>query len=174
MFSLDLGYAEHHSDAQHVENFENPGGGIGGVSYVFAEMDRRTIDATLRADILFTRNVSLQLYAQPYMTVGEFSNARQLARPASYEFDEADDVPEFDPATVSDYDFKYSAVNVNAVLRWEYAPGSTFYLVWKQGRDLYEDRGSVGGFDPALDPGGMFDSEPENVVLAKLTYWFSI
>jgi hypothetical protein len=61
-----------------------------------------------------------------------------------------------------------------AVLRWEYAPGSTFYLVWKQGRDVYEERESATNFDASLVAGDLFDNEPENVILAKLTYWFSM
>jgi len=64
-------------------------------------------------------------------------------------------------------------MNVNAVLRWEYRPGSTFYLVWKQGRDLYDERFETPNLATLLDPGALFDTEPENTFLAKVTYWFS-
>ena len=172
--SLTVAYEDFRDDAQHVENFANPDGGIGGVSYVFAQLDRKTVNATFRADILFSRDLSLQMYAQPYLTTGDYYNARELVRPASYEFVTASEIPGFDPGAVSDYDFKYAAVNVNAVLRWEYRPGSTFYLVWKQGRDLWEDRASDAGFDGSLDAADLFATEPENVLLAKITYWFSL
>lgn len=172
--SMSLGYERHHADAQHIDNFENAGGGIGGVSYVFATMDRETVDSTLRADVLFTRDLSLQLYAQPYLTTATFDNPRQLSEPAGYEFDPADGIADFDPERISGYDFKYGSINVNAVLRWQYSPGSTFYLVWKQGRDIWEERGTTGRFDASLNARDLFDSEPENVLLAKLTYWFSI
>ena len=171
--TFSLGYDWYHADAQHIENFQNTGGGIGGVSYVFAEMDRRTLDATLRADVLFTRDLSLQLYAQPYLTVGEFSNPRELMTPASYDFEPVKGIPDFDPEAVSDYDFKYGAVNVNAVLRWEYAPGSTFYLVWKQGREIGSS-GSDSGFSADLHARDILDTEPTNVFLAKVTYWLPI
>jgi len=173
-YSVEFSYHNSLDDADHLENFENPGHGIGGVSYVFAELERHTIDATLRADILFSRDVSLQLYAQPYVSIGDYRRARELTRPDSYDLEPVSDIPGFDAASVDDYDFRYAAANVNAVLRWEYAPGSTFYLVWKQGRELYNDRASASGFSTALEPLDVLNSEPENVFLAKVTYWFPI
>jgi hypothetical protein len=61
------------------------------------------------------------------------------------------------------------------VLRWEYRPGSTFYLVWKQGRSEYAERGWSGSeFNTTLNMGDVFDTEPENTFLAKVTYWLPI
>ena len=171
--SLQVSYGRSHSEAQHLGNFGNPGGGIGGVSYVFAELEQQTVDVTFRSDILFSRDLSLQLYAQPYMTVGGYGNPRELVTPDSYDLAPAVDIPGFDAEGVTDYDFRYSAMNVNAVLRWEYRPGSTFYLVWKQGRDLYDDRFGTPALETSLDPGALFDREPESTFLAKVTYWFS-
>jgi hypothetical protein len=183
-YYLSVGYSRSHSDAAHLDawridedadwNHPNPGGGIGGVSYLFAERDRRTVDATFRADILFSRDLSLQLYAQPYLTVGDYRNPRELVRPDSYDLAPAEDVPGFEPEDVHKFDFRYSAVNINAVLRWEYAPASTFYLVWKQGREIGESRSDTPGFSTALDADALFDNEPENTFLAKVTYWFSL
>lgn len=172
--SLNTSLGADHSATQHLANFAHDGGGIGGVSYVFAELDQRTVDATLRADVLFTRDVSLQLYAQPYLTAGDYRNPRELVRPDSYDLTPAEGIPGFEPSDVHSFDFKYSAVNVNVVFRWEYAAGSTFYLVWKQGRDVYEERAGSPGFSTALDAGDLLDNEPENTLLAKLTYWFSL
>jgi hypothetical protein len=171
--SISVSYGRSHSDAQHLGNFGNPGGGIGGVSYVFAELEQQTIDITLRSDILFSRDLSLQLYAQPYLTVGGYGNPRELVTPDSYDLAPAVDIPGFSPEDVTGSDFRYSAMNVNAVLRWEYRPGSTFYLVWKQGRDLYKDRFEMPALETSLDFGALLGREPENVFLAKITYWFS-
>lgn len=171
--SIETAYNTTHAMARHIGNFAGPG--IGGVSYVFAELDQQTVDVTFRADVLFSRNLSLQLYAQPYLTAGEYSKPKQLARADSYEFEPAEGIAEFDPQTISDYDFSYASVNVNMVLRWEYRPGSTFYLVWKQGRSEYAERGWSGSdFDTTLNMGDMFDTEPENTFLAKVTYWLPI
>ncbi|MFH1689210.1 MAG: hypothetical protein ABIE42_03100 [Candidatus Eisenbacteria bacterium] len=128
---------------------------------------------TTRSDILFSRDLSLQLYAQPYLTIGGYGNPRELVAPDTYELTPAVDVPGFSADDVADYDFGYSAMNVNAVLRWEYRPGSTLYLVWKQGRDLCYDRFEVPALETSLDFDALLDTEPENVFLAKITHWFS-
>jgi hypothetical protein len=173
-FNLAASYQRSHSEAQHLENFANPGGGIGGVSYVFAELEQQTVDVTFRSDVLFNRDLSLQLYAQPYFTVGGYSNPRELVTPDSYDLERPEGVPGFDPAGVHDHDFRYSAMNINAVLRWEYRAGSTLFLVWKQGRDDYEERSGHPRLTTRLDPAELLDEEPESTFLAKLTYWFSI
>jgi len=56
------------------------------------------------------------------------------------------------------------------VLRWEYKPGSTIFLVWTQGRE---------GFDPAYGNrsfGGefreLFREHPDNTFLIKVSHWF--
>ncbi|MBD3349260.1 MAG: hypothetical protein GF400_08725 [Candidatus Eisenbacteria bacterium] len=173
--SMEAGYNKTHAMAGFIGNFASPGEGVGSVSYVFAELDRRTIDLTLRADVLFSRDLSLQLYAQPYLTVGEYSNPKRLAEPDSYEFEDPEGIADFDPGSIGDYDFEYTSVNVNAVLRWEYRPGSTLYVVWKQGRAAYESGSSHGpGFSPQFSARELFDNEPENTFLVKLTYWFSV
>jgi len=175
---LSAAYQKRHSEAQHLENFENSGAGIGGVSYVFGELDQTLVDMTFRAEVLFSRAVSLQLYAQPYIVVGGYSNPKELARPASYEFTDATGLLEDNDTHVSDYDFRYASLNVNAVLRWDYAPGSSFYIVWKQGREVYDERGEFEGasrpFSNDLEADALFDPEPENVLLAKVTYWMSL
>ena len=173
-YSISVSYGRSSSEAEHLDNFRNPGGGIGGVSYVFAGLEQQTVDVTFRSDILFSRDLSLQLYAQPYLTVGGYGNPRELVTPNSYDLAPAVDMPDFSPEDVTDYDFRYSAMNVNAVLRWEYRPGSTFYLVWKQGRNLYVDRFENPALETSLDLDALLRREPENVLLAKVTYWFSI
>jgi hypothetical protein len=173
-YGLSISYYRGHSEAAHLDNFANPGRGIGGVSYVFAEMEQQTVDSTLRADVLFNRDLSLQLYVQPYLTIGDYHHPRELLQPDSYRLARPEGIPDFVPEDVHDYDFRYAAVNVNAVLRWEYMPGSTFYLVWKQGREVYEDRFDRPGLRSELDFDTLTDNEPRNEILAKVTYWFSI
>jgi len=168
-------YTDMHAMKAFVGNFASPGEGIGGVSNVFAVLDQKTADVTIRADVLFSRDLSLQFYAQPYLTVGEYSRPKRLAEPDSYEFEDPEGIPDFDPASIGNWNFEYASVNVNAVLRWEYRPGSTLYIVWKQGRDSFDSGFSSGpDFRPELSASGMFDSEPENTFLVKLTYWFTV
>ncbi len=171
---IGLGASYRVDDTQHIGNFENPGGGIGGVSYVFGKIRQKTVDLTLRTNLLFSRNQSLGLYAQPYISVGNFTDAKELARPDSYDF-----LPyERNGLRAADSDFIYTSVNVNAVYRWEYRSGSTLFLVWTHSRSSSEDRGShagsPGSFHNDLGTGALFRNEPENTVLAKVTYWIPI
>jgi hypothetical protein len=172
--AIDLSLNDRTDDTQHLHNYENPGGGIGGVSYVFGDIHQQTVDITLRSSLLFNRRSSLELYVQPYVTVGTYSRARELARPDTYDL-----IPyDRDGFDAADFDFSYSAVNLNAVYRWEYRPGSALYLVWAHSRSSYEERGSFSGqpgaFRSDIRTGALFHNEPENRFLAKLTYWIPV
>jgi hypothetical protein len=57
------------------------------------------------------------------------------------------------------------------VLRWEYRPGSTAFLVWQQGRDRLDERN--GDFSARRDYGDLFGLHPDNTLLLKVSYWFN-
>ena len=178
-----------HRDAQHIsaedfdpslqdpddtDNFVTPAGavGIGGTSYVFGELDTRNFDLTLRSSFLFTRNQSLELYMQPFMTIGKYRNPRELVTPDTYDLRTFPEDATFQAAAA---DFNESSVNLNLVYRWEYRPGSTLYLVWTHSRETNVLRGtSNGAFDDHYELGSLTDNEPENVFLVKMSYWFAI
>lgn len=65
-------------------------------------------------------------------------------------------------------DFNVRQFRSNAVLRWEYLPGSSLFLVWSQGRDGSNETGS---FDFSRDVGDLFRTAPSNVFMVKLSYW---
>ena len=169
----EIGYHTNLDDTQHVGNFENPGHGIGGINYVFGKIDQRTADLTIRTNMLFSRNKSLELYMQPFLTVGDFSMPRELGRPDSYYL-----IPyAAEGFNVKNYDFRFASVNVNAVYRWEYRPGSTLFLVWTHSRSDYEDRfmsPDPNAFRNGLGGDALFRNEPENRFLAKVTYWLPV
>ena len=162
-------------DAQWTGNFDNPGGGIGDVSYTFARLEQRTWDVTVRGSWLFDRDKSLELYVQPFLTYGDFSDLRELAQPDTY------DLRPYDGFDVREKDFSLGAVNLNLVYRWEYRPGSTIFLVWQHARENYDRRGWHGSPDDPLnrftndfstDP--LFDNEARNTFLLKASYWLPI
>ena len=170
---FQLGYRTMIDDTQHLTNVENPGGGIGGVSYVYGNLHRKILDMTLRTNILFSRNKSLELYVQPYLTIGNYVGARELMRPDSYDLE----TYEADGFDYNDHDFTYMSTNLNAVYRWEYRPGSTFYLVWTHSRYTYDSRDGYSDpndFECCMSANALFDNEPENVFLAKFSYWIPI
>ncbi len=144
--------------------------GIGGVDYVFGKLDQTVSDITLRSNIIFNRDQSLQIYMQPFLTYGSYHDASYLGTPDSYDLRPYD----YD-ASLSD--FEYGSVNLNVVYRWEYRPGSTIYLVWTHGKQRYDERSfasNPGNWKNDLDLGYPFDTEPENTFMAKFSYWFSI
>ncbi len=170
---ISFGFNTRIDDTHHLENYETPGGGIGGVSYVFGDLKQKTIDLTLRSNVLFNRNQSLELYVQPYITVGDYRRARALVTPDTYDLTPF----ERDGFNVNDFDLSYSSVNLNAVYRWEYRPGSTLYLVWTHSRADYARRSfydDPSDFNGNLSTGALFDNEPENKFLVKFSYWMPI
>ena len=59
----------------------------------------------------------------------------------------------------------------NAVLRWEYLPGSVIFFVWTQSRADVEDNGNV-KFGDSINK--LVDLQPDNIIMVKFTYWFNM
>ena len=66
-------------------------------------------------------------------------------------------------------DFNFRSLRGNAVLRWEYRPGSTLFVVWQQQRSHVDP---FGDFELSRDARGVFDAPPDNVFVVKVSYWF--
>jgi hypothetical protein len=162
-------------DAQYVDQFDDPAAsGTYNRRYVFAELDQRTFVANIRLNWAFTPNVSLQTYIQPLISSGNYYEFKSLARPKSYEFDEYDYLNTPDPNTgelQSNPDFNVKSLRGNAVFRWEYRPGSAFFLVWTQERSAADSSGEFNMSDSARQ---LLDADANNVFLAKVTYYFSM
>jgi len=133
-----------------------------GNRYVFATLDRTELSMTTRLDWTFTPTLSLQLFAQPFVSANDFGEYRALARPRSFDFDPYE--------RAANDDFTFMSLRGNAVLRWEYRPGSALFVVWQQ------DRGgevSDGRFRFSDNVSGVFDRGSRNVLLVKATYWLN-
>jgi len=70
--------------------------------------------------------------------------------------------------TFENPDFNLRSLRGNAVVRWEYRPGSTIFFVWQQQR---EASAPVGDFALARDRRALFRAHPDNVFLVKVNYW---
>jgi hypothetical protein len=154
-----------------IQWFGNFGSGAA-THYTFARLAQSTMGVTLRLNYTFTPNVSLQVYAQPFVAKGTYSDVRELSadpRAARY----ADRYQPYGDTSVTNHPggFNFKAFNSNVVFRWEYRPGSTLFVVWNQGR-----QGSVGaeGRDNfAGDLRSLFALHPMNTFLVKLAYWIN-
>lgn len=157
-----------------------------GHRYVFAEMYQTELSASIRMNWTFTPKLSLQLYAQPLISSGDYTGFKELSRPNSndYRTYPEEDI-HFDgetytvdpdgngpaaPIEFDNPDFDYRSLRGNMVLRWEYLPGSTLYLVWTHGRWDDETRGH---FDMNRSLDRLFRADSDNILLLKATYWLS-
>jgi hypothetical protein len=157
-----------HEGAQWIGNFADPAAtATFGTRYVFAPLEQKTFSASLRANWTFSPRLSLQLYAQPLVSAGEYSNFGELARPRSFDFVRYGPVP---PVEFDNPDFNFRSLRGNAILRWEFRPGSTAYLVWTQTRS---DEDETGTFRLGHSVGRLFDARADNIVLLKIAYWIS-
>jgi len=72
---------------------------------------------------------------------------------------------------ISDPDFNFRQFRLNLVIRWEYLPGSTIFLVWTNGANDYAD---VGRLNIGDDIKGLFGSPSNNAFMIKMSYWFNL
>ncbi len=131
-------------------------------SYVFARLRQTELSAGIRMNWTYSPKVSLQLYAQPLISAGKYDQFRRLARPRSFDFDST--------AAPYDPDFNFKSLRGNAVLRWEYLPGSTMFLVWTQSRSDFEN---IGDFNFGNSLHRLAQAKPDNIFLVKFTYWWN-
>ncbi len=153
------------NDAAALETF--------GRRYVFAPLRQTTVSMETRLNVNFTPTLSLDVFTQPFIASGDFGEGRQLRAPRTYEFDPY-------AGSIGDRDFVTRSLRGNAVLRWEWQPGSTLFLVWQQRRAgaLSCPVGATdchgGRFDLSRDARALFSVPPENIFQVKMTYWLNM
>ena len=158
--SLSANYSVGQDVAQWITNRDVNGDGE--TDHVYGRLRRDVIDVTARATYAFHRDMTLEVFLQPFVAVGEYSDIRRLARPSSFEFG---------PATIPfDPDFNRKSLRGNIVLRWEYLRGSTLFVVWNM--STFDDA-RPGVFSPLQDLGSAFGADGTHVFMVKMNYWFS-
>jgi hypothetical protein len=133
-----------------------------GRHYVFARVDRMTYSTQFRLNYALKPDLTVDLYAEPFAASGAYGPTLELAAARSSEL-RSFPVP-------GNRDFNARSFRSNAVLRWEWRPGSTLFVVWQQNRaesDLAATRASVADmFDSIAAPG-------DHVLAVKTTFWIS-
>ena len=174
-------------DAQYVTSVAAAGEvpvDFGGRRYVFARLEQTTVAASIRINVTFTRDLSLQTYIQPFISAGRFSDFKELARAGSYDFvhygrdagtsyadGEVTPAGGGTPFALGDPSFNFKSLRGNAVLRWEYRPGSVLYFVWTQERSDEEALGDL-RFGPSTRR--LLDAQANDIFLVKATYYLSL
>lgn len=196
--SLEVGprYRWETEDAQYYDTVQDPAlTATYGSRYVFADLEYRQFSVESRIDWTLKPGLTLQTYLQPLLAVGDYSRPKELARPDSREFNvygqdngstiayrpdlDADNpwlvTPDgTDPGNtfqLAERDFNFKSLKVNLVLRWEYGPGSTFYLVWTQDRANFDHPGS---FDLGRDTRSLLDAPGQDIIMVKVSQYFSL
>ncbi len=182
--SANVSYSTNRDDLQYVSS-----PALGDAQrFVLGRISQRTWSLTVRANLTLSPNLSLQYYGSPFVSTGRYGGFKRATdtqasrypdRFHAFAGDElryrADGNAYDATGTEGGYsfgnpDFSFREFRSNLVLRWEYRPGSSLYVVWSQGRtDLapaWESR--LGSNWNAL-----WRARPDNVLLVKLSYWFS-
>jgi hypothetical protein len=140
--------------------------------YLFGHLEQRQLALTMRVTYPFTANATLQVYAQPFIAKGTFSNVRELtATPRAKDYDSRYAAYADTAYTNNIGGFNFKQFRSNVVFRWEYRPGSTLFVVWSQGRRNSAGVEGTRGFGGDLSD--LFNLTPDNTFLVKLSYWIN-
>src|SRR5213596_492142 len=165
-FNTTIGVSVTHN-IDNTQPFDAITDSTGATHYPVAHLNQKTLSLTGRVDYTITPYLTLQVYAQPFVSKGNYSNARELAAPRAAAYDDR-----FKPYTGTlQSGFNFKQFNSNVVLRWEYRPGSTLFVVWTQGRRDF--LGATGPRSLAGDFGDLFTLHPNNTFLVKASYWLN-
>jgi hypothetical protein len=171
----------------------NAPAGFAGTRYVFGRLEQKTFSIDTRVNATFTPNLTLELFAQPFLASGHYSSFKEFAKPKSGQMtyfgrDNGSTVTSVSsasgsvtsyrvdpdgngaaaPFTFDNPDFNVRSLRGTAVVRWEYRPGSTLFFVWTQQR---EGSDTFGDFEFSRDRSALFKDRPTNIFQVKATYW---
>jgi len=138
---------------------------------IYGERDTERLNLTLRSNVTLTRTLSLEFFGQLFGARGRYQNFRILS--SRDEFDQFAAYPKR-------HDFATSSFLSNAVLRWEFRPGSEIFVVWSQNRSLnrddpfFFDRQTQSPYDRSTPERltDTFGDFAQNRVIVKLRYFF--
>ncbi len=162
--------------------------------YIFASIDRKTVSTSFRINLNLSPNLTLQYWGQPFVATGRYYDHKWISDPladlykdrfTTYVSEQISldgdryNVNENPPDRTIDYSFNKTDFNVqeflsNLVVRWEYNPGSSVYLVWSQTRSNSNSTGNLDLFDDLGDLFNRSDNKPHNVFLIKFSYRFGL
>jgi len=184
-------YDYNHEDAQWIDYFEDvTATNTFNNRYIFANLEQQTFSSSIRLDLIFNPKLSFQLYAQPLISSGHYTDYKELKNAGKYEFNHfgvdnnstvtyQDDEYIVDPdgqgpaqsISWENPDFNYKSLRGNAVLRWEYCSGSVLYLVWTQSRAESEE---IGEFRFKRSISRMFNTDADNIFMLKVNYYLNL
>jgi hypothetical protein len=189
VFTISPAYTKSFTGLQYVDKLDYNGN----TRYIFGSINQNTISTSFRMNINISPNLTLQYWGQPFVATGKYYDYKFISSPMAsrygdrfetyspnqisfdtdhYNVDEnRDGVTDY---TIGKNDFNVKQFLSNFVVRWEYSPGSTLFLVWSQTRSYNSDSGQMDFFN---NVGDLFNKEknvPHNVFLIKFSYRFGL
>jgi hypothetical protein len=176
-----------HARAQYVATVGDPlATSTYGARYVFANLDQTQLSLSTRVNWTMTPRLSFQLYVQPLVASGDYAEFKEFLTPRTFDFGvygrdqgtiaavpggysiDPDGAGPASAFAIGNPDFNFRSLLGNAVVRWEYRPGSALFFVWQQSRT---DVAPIGDFDFSRDADALFSRPPENIYAVKATWW---
>ncbi|MFO7894436.1 MAG: DUF5916 domain-containing protein [Longimicrobiales bacterium] len=192
--NVDLTVGPSFSWNRNALQYVNKADVAGASEWLLGTVEQTTVALTGRLNYTFSPTLSLQLYAQPFISAGDYSGFKVVADPGADAFGDrvraldgnaltsavvdgsreytadldGDGTPDY---TFGDPSFNFKQLRSNVVLRWEYRPGSALFLVWSQGRT---DFTADGRFRFDRDVGDLWSADGTNVLMVKVSYWLGL
>jgi hypothetical protein len=161
--------------------------------YIFASIDRKTVSTSFRVNLNLSPNLTFQYWGQPFVATGRYYDHKIIMDPMADKYNDRfwtyskkqitllDDEYNIDEntdgkteCTFEKRDFNVQEFLSNLVIRWEYNPGSSVYLVWSQTRSSSDNTGNLDLFNNLEDLFNAGDNKPHNVFLIKFSYRFGL
>ncbi len=166
-----------------------------GSRYLFSDLQQKTAGFDTRINVTFTPTLTFELFAQPFISSVHYTRFKEFLAPRKQQMvvygedagtiaaqrDATGKITEYTidpdgagpaaPFTQANPDFNFRSLRGNAVLRWEYRPGSTLFLVWTRTSSDFAQ--SVGDFSFSRDADALFSAKADNIFLVKLNYWLN-
>jgi hypothetical protein len=179
--SLSPGYSITKNDLQYFFSDDD--------RYFFASLNQKILSMSLRINYNITPDLTIQYWGQPFSGDFKFSDYKVITDPKAEEysdrfhiFTEGSEITlSDDEYTITTPDYTYTFDNPdfmtnewlsNLVVRWEFLPGSTAYLVWSQTR-AYD--GGPGEYNLSENLDYLFsDKKANNTFLIKFSYRFGL
>jgi hypothetical protein len=167
--SINVGpnFSRDHNNTQWLDNFTDSV--TSKVHYSFAHLEQRTVSMSTRLTYTMTPTLTFEFYGQPFVSTGEYSNVREVSNASADSY-----AARFQPYTApagTDMSFKYTQLRTNSVVRWEFRPGSTLFVVWAHGRD--DSSTDKMNQSWSQDYRDLFKLHPDNTFLVKFAYWLN-
>ena len=188
--SLSPAYSRSETAQQYVMAVDDPTAtDFFGTRYVFADLAQKTVSMETRLSVTFTPDLTLEVFAQPFISTAQYTRFKEFAAPRTVDkVVYGEDVGTITPSTggyivdpdgvgpaesfdIDDPNFNLRSLRGNAVLRWEFRPGSTLFLVWTQERS---NEAPIGDLDFRRDIDALFAADANNIFLVKLNVWLGL